>query len=377
MRFAYVYDLDASDINVQSGRPFSILSQIERRTGPVERVFPLEDRVKYVFAPRYAFNRLRGLRYRPDRETLLLRSLARQVSKRLKGSDADCVFCPGSHAVAELETKLPKIFCADATFQNVIGFYDSFSNLAPSYLAQGHRLERKALASCAAAIYPSDWAAQSAVRDYGADPRKVHVVPFGANVQAPDRATVADRIAARPTDRLVVLFSGREWERKGADIVLAACEMLQAGGIPVELHLVGIRQPPVALPPFATSHGLLNKRDPAQNRLMQDLLANAHVMFVPSRAENYGMTFCEAAAYGLPSLSTAVGGIPTIVRDGVNGWCLPLEAGPADYATVLAGMWADYPAYLDLAHASLAEYHARLNWDAFGDRLMEIAKSVA
>src|SRR3546814_4359046 len=67
--------------------------------------------------------------------------------------------------ISELDVPCPKVFCADATF--------SFSNAAEEYLALGHEQERKALANCDAAIYPSDWAANSAISDYGAPPEKI------------------------------------------------------------------------------------------------------------------------------------------------------------------------------------------------------------
>jgi len=46
-------------------------------------------------------------------------------------------------------------------------------------MRQGDEQERAALQAAAAAIYPSHWARKSAVTHYGADPAKVHVVPFG------------------------------------------------------------------------------------------------------------------------------------------------------------------------------------------------------
>lgn len=377
MHVAYAYELDAGDINTQSGHPYSILKQIERKTSKVERLFPLNDNLKYLFGPRYLYHRLRGETYRPDRERMLLKSLAGQIERRMKGIEADFIFCPGSHAIAELQFDLPKIFCADATFANVLEFYGDFSNVAPSYLEQGHYQEAKALANCAAAIYPSEWAAQSAIRDYGANPERVHVVPFGANIDAPPRATVLEMISRRRNEPLRLLFIGREWKRKGGGIVLETAKLLAADRMPLELHLVGISEDLPNLPTWTVNHGLLNKTRPADRRIMNDLLSIAHFMFVPSRAENYGMVFCEAAAYGMPSISTAVGGIPTIVREGVTGSCLSLDATPAAYAEVIGKLLGDWNTYRDLCLSSLDEYWSRLNWDSFGNRFLEITGIIA
>jgi glycosyltransferase involved in cell wall biosynthesis len=329
-----------------------------------------------LFAPKAAWHRLRGRVYRPDREPRYLHSLARQVQTRVRGLLPDVVFAPGSHSVARLDIACPIVFCADATFANVLDTYDSFSQCAPEFIAQGHAQERAALGRCAAAVFPSEWAARSAIDFYGTDPARVHVVPFGANVDAPDSPTVHNWIEHRDLSSLRVLFVGREWERKGADIVMAACEQLHSSGYDVSVDLVGIVEPPLPLHNWVRNHGLLDKRDPIQKRVLENLFAHAHFLFVPSRAEAYGMVFCEAAAYGLPNLTSTVGGIPSIVRHGHSGYMLPPDAPVQAWAAVLAGAMDSPEAYRTMARASRADYEIRLNWDAFVSRLVEIFASV-
>ncbi|MBK6633146.1 MAG: hypothetical protein IPG38_01455 [Chitinophagaceae bacterium] len=61
---------------------------------------------------------------------------------------------------------MPIIYMADATFQQLQGYYDSFSNLAPYNIQQGIELDRKAFDNAAHCMLASDWAKQSAVTDY-------------------------------------------------------------------------------------------------------------------------------------------------------------------------------------------------------------------
>ena len=374
MRFIYTYESDAADINVMSGYPYSILSQIERRGHDVVRVFPLRQQIQYAFAPKYLWYRRRGLIYRPDREPAYLRSLARQIARRTRGIAADLLVGGGSHVISALETPHPKAFIADATFANVLDFYDSFEHCAPEFIRRGHEMERAALHRAVAVFYPSEWAARSAIDDYGASADKIHVIPWGANVEAPPIRTVQDSILKRSRDELKLVFIGRDWARKGADTVLAAGEILRARGVPLRLDLVGLRRVPVALPAWAHSHGLLDKNAPAEERTFRSLLLDSHVLFVPSRAENYGMVFCEAAAFGVPSVAPAVGGITTAVRSGETGFTLPVSSPPEAFADVLQRLFASPDLYQRLAFASLDDYHARVNWDAFATRFLEICQ---
>lgn len=55
------------------------------------------------------------------------------------------------------------------------------------------------------------------------------------------------------------------------------------------------------------------------------LLREADVFFLPSYNEGMPMSVLDAMGYGLPVVSTNVGGIPKIVKNGENGYCC--EAG--------------------------------------------------
>lgn len=376
MKIIYAYEDDADDIGVQSGHPRAMLQQL-RGHADVVPVFPLHKSARYLFAPKYAYFRARNLTYRPDREPYFLRELARQVRRRTRGIAADAIFFPGSHLAAEVDLNIPMVFCADATFSGMIDFYDSFSRCAPGYLAMGHRQEAAALRRCAAAIYASHWAARSAIVDYGADPNKVHVVPFGANVTAPDSAAIDALIEQRSQGELRILFIGREWIRKGADIVLDACAILHQSGLPVVLDIVGIVSPPVPLPSFARNHGILRKGDPGECARIERLLSHAHFLFVPSRAENYGMVFCEAAAYAVPSIAADVGGIRTVVRQGVTGFTLPAGSPASAYACLIESCFRRRSEYRELARSSRREYERELNWEIFGRRVMAILEGIS
>ena len=83
---------------------------------------------------------------------------------------------------------------------------------------------------------------------------------------------------------------------------------------------------------------------------------------MPTRAEAFGLIFCEASAFALPSLATAVGGVPAAVVDGRNGKLFPMEAGADAYCSFVQDLFCNYARYRDLAPSSFDEYTIRLNW---------------
>jgi glycosyltransferase involved in cell wall biosynthesis len=271
-----------------------------------------------------------------------------------------------------LDIGVPKVFCADATFRNVLDFYEDFSHCAAEYVRQGDLLDRLALQTSAAAIYPSRWAADSAVRHYGADPDKIHVVPFGANIAPPDRDTLRAAIIAKRNAPLRILFIGREWYRKGLPKVVETCQWIASQGVAVQLDVVGGEGYPGRRPSFAHFYGFLDKAVTRERTMLERLLTEAHFFMVPSTAENYGMAFCEAAAYGLPVVSTDVGGIPTIVLEGATGFCRPPDALPEAFGVPILRLYCDPVRYYTMAMRCRAEYEERLNWHAFGNNLVRI-----
>ena len=375
INIAYVYQQNAANPLVQSGRPASILRELTAMGATVHPVFPMETRMSRGSKFKKAFYRMSGRHYRGDREPGFLSAIASEFKQRTQRMAYDFVFSPGSEAISGLDISRPIAFCADATFANMIDYYCDFSRLSAAYIRNGHRQEKAALRRAARAIYPSEWAANSALEFYQADPAKVAVIPFGANLGAQNRREqVQGWIANRPFDRLRLLFVGRSWARKGGDLVIETAQRLVAKGFAVKLDLVTSEVPHrLSGMPWITQHGLLDPNLPDTTAVLGDLFKAAHFVFVPSRAEAYGMTFAEASAFGVPAIGTATGGISSVVRNGVNGFTLPLYAKAAEFADLIAGTISRPEQYRELCRNSFDEFEQRLNWRTFCARFLDLA----
>jgi glycosyltransferase involved in cell wall biosynthesis len=109
------------------------------------------------------------------------------------------------------------------------------------------------------------------------------------------------------------------------------------------------------------NHGYLSPRGADGRSSLNQLLQRAHFLIMPTRAEASARSLCEAGAFGVPVVTTATGGLPCLVRDGLNGFSVPLAAGPEQYAELISSHCADPSAYRELARSSFHEFEQRLN----------------
>ncbi len=65
----------------------------------------------------------------------------------------------------------------------------------------------------------------------------------------------------------------------------------------------------------------------------------------------------------MPSLATRAGGVPTAVKDGLNGKLFSLEADIPEYCTYISDLLSERTKYKALAVSAFKEYDERLNWD--------------
>jgi len=340
--------------------------------GPVPMVWPLRlgDNLN-----RRLVKPLTGKRYHYSWSVALARLYARVFRRKLREQAFDVLLAPAAFTeIAYLETDVPIVYCEDSTLRQLVDFYPGLSGLLDVSKRELNLIERKALDRAALVCYSSAWAAQSAIADYGADPGKVVVIPFGSNYpNPPGRAELAARPAYRPGGPCRLFFLGGEWGRKGGDVAYATLLALEALGLPAELTVVGC-QPPAddadqyAHPGFRTIP-FLNMGQPADLAVLDGLFRGADFFLLPSRAECAAIAFCDANAFGLPVLTTDVGGISSFIEQGVNGLMLPLAATGQDFAAQIFALYHDRPRYEQMRTDARLRYENELNWDAWGQRL--------
>ena len=292
---------------------------------------------------------------------------AYEVQKQIIQRNCDVLFAPvASEELSFFQTNLPIIYFSDTTLKLYQKYYTL--DLDEQEIEWKDRQERIAVSKATKLVYSSEWAAQSAIEDYQADATKIEIIPLGANLDDPPLAEQAlSRKLASPCQ---LLFVGKDWQRKGGTIVFETLTALLERGVEAELVVVGT-VPPVKHEKL-TVIPYLNKNVPQQRQKLNELFLKSHFFVFPTRAECSPIVICEANAFGLPVLTTDVGGIPTIVKSGENGYMLPLSASGAEYAGLIADIVSEPNRYEQLVHSCRREYDQRLNWDKWGERMSQI-----
>ncbi|MCI0404936.1 MAG: glycosyltransferase family 4 protein [candidate division Zixibacteria bacterium] len=371
IKIALLTSGDPRDRRFWSGTPYYMARALEKQMGPVSPLGPVEPKQRIVGKLLNRAARAFGKQYDYTHSIFMAKAHARAFAKKLSGQSFDLIFAPAaSTEIALLETEVPIVYTSDATFARMVGYQPGFSNLLKHSVRQGNFIEQKAVSKAALLVYPTDWAARSAADDYSADPAKVFVVPYGANL---DEVPGPEKVRLRKkTGRCRLLFLGMNWERKGGPIAFETLLQLEKAGLPAELTVCGCTRPRSVFHKALTVIPFLDKNDPVQSKHLSRLFLESDFLLLPTRYECYGVVFCEAAAFGLPVITTDTGGVSGVVREGENGYLLPYEAGGADYAQLIAEICADENRYNELVQKSRKEFEDRLNWDTWAQTVKRL-----
>ncbi|RZM28495.1 MAG: glycosyltransferase [Pedobacter sp.] len=293
----------------------------------------------------------------------------KKINDKING-DYDFIYAPiASRELSQIKNlKTPVIYASDITFDLIKSKY-GLDNLYKFSVKEGDDVERLAIKNATYCLYPSEWAAASAVNQYGAEPDKVFVIPLGANISHMPNYNIEEKSNFA---KLEILFLGVDWIRKGGDMVIKTYRKLKEHNYNVHLTICGC-VPPVDLSNTdITIIPFLDKNNPEDYKSFNKLLIQTHLLFVPSEAEAYGIVFCEAAAYGIPAISRNAGGITSIIKNDINGYCLPYNSIEDAYFDVISRISIDNNLYRRLSKASRALYVENLNWDKWGDSVSKL-----
>jgi len=207
---------------------------------------------------------------------------------------------------------------------------------------------------------------------------RAHLVPPGVD------ADLFSPPAAAATRSTTVLYVGRvertsRW--KGLQVLVDALPSLRRQVPDVRLSIVGDGDDVPHLQAQAAQLGVADLVDWHGQVPHADLprhYREAGVTVLPSltESESFGMTLVEAMACGSPVVGSAVGGIPFVVRDGVDGLLVP----PGDASALadgLAGVLTDPARAAALGAAAREAATGRWDWSHQRDTTLRVIEAAA
>jgi D-inositol-3-phosphate glycosyltransferase len=243
-------------------------------------------------------------------------------------------------------------------------------------------IERRTMVTADRIIAATDVDRSHMLDAYGANPRKIVVVPGGVNLdtfQPGSKAAARRELGLGPEPTL--LFVGRIQRLKGIDVLIRAAAALsgEVRGIRVlvaggsvdgdgkgpteenqELHRLRALVDELGLRGAVQFIGAVD-----QQRLPLYYRA-ADVTVMPSTYESFGLVAVESMACGTPVVASRVGGLATIVRDGENGALIPWR-DPRLFADRVRAILTDDRLAARLRRGAL-ETARTYSWDGVAER---------
>ncbi|WP_231596283.1 glycosyltransferase family 4 protein [Synechococcus sp. CBW1108] len=206
-------------------------------------------------------------------------------------------------------------------------------------------------------VVPSEFV-RSTLQDYKINAKPVVVVPFGS----PPPLTASPHT---PTSGpLRVIYVGSLGQRKGLSYALEAVQSL---GSQVSLTLIGRVTPPECRPLLAA---LRRHRwiDSLPHHQVLEQMRQHDVLVLPSLFEGYALVISEALSQGLPVITTPNSGASVTIRNGVEGFIVPIRDSLA-IAECLQQLADNRSQLIEMREACLRRA-AELSWSVYEQGLI-------
>jgi starch synthase len=167
-------------------------------------------------------------------------------------------------------------------------------------------------------VVPSEFV-RSTLIEHGASAASIAAVPFGSPLP------LSEPPIGSTTGPLRVLYVGSLGQRKGLSYALDAVAAL---GSQVSLTLIGRATAPRCRPLVAAleRHHWIESLPHSQ---ILEQMRQHDVLVLPSLFEGYALVISEALSQGLPVLTTPNSGAALTIRDGVEGFIVPIRDSQA------------------------------------------------
>jgi len=380
MRILFLTEGDAQSWDCWSGTSKSLVDQLRASGHTVEaRDVDLygADRVlgaALTFSP----NRRRwGTRFHLGTPSFRLRSRNAALHFAAQRGAVDVILQIGATFGLERRGAIPYYLYCDSNIRMAehgakSGYSDAVS-LSPRELDRVARRELSVYQNASGIFTLSERLRRSFIEDFGIPEHRVHAVHAGPNFDVTGLA--CERARDDATHTPTILFVGRQFHRKGGDVLVSAFRQVRERLPSARLLIAG----PPAPPAGAQDSGIvflgdLNKNDAAGWAALQNAYRSADVFCLPTRFEPFGIAFIEAMCFGLPCVGTAAWAVPEMVVDGETGFTIPVDDVQALTARLVQLL--DNPTLARaMGRAGRQRVEQRFTWERVVDRMTQAMRA--
>jgi glycosyltransferase involved in cell wall biosynthesis len=331
--------------------------------GPIEDHPTLAERV--IFKLYRKIFKKEIIKYYPSS----LRKFGKVVNQAIADNQPDVIFSKYSAPVVHAKIDRPFVYMCDSTVKWTKKIWPTFSKLG--FLIM-EKWEAKSIRECDRILTFSQASADVIIHTYHKDPSQVQVFPIPAYIPKhllPDNNSIQKEIQLP----LKLLLVGKRYRLRGVDIAIETTQMLNKNNCPTKLQIVGMTgkdQPNVKY------CGVYDKEDPNSLRSYFNTFKWADLLIHPSRFHSAGIVISEAAAFGLPTITNAAGGLSTTVQHNRTGLVLPENSPPSAYVDAIIALIKDKDRYQNFRLSTRQRFDEVLNWETAGSHLFEIIQKV-
>ncbi len=192
--------------------------------------------------------------------------------------------------------------------------------------------------------------------------------------------SLSSHSANQSSEKVQAMFIGSIGPRKGAFDLLEALGRLKSKGCVLPTSIAGYEEREGDLAKARSRLRELNLSDSCElpgtvvGEKKAELFANANLFVLPSYNEGLPMAILEGMSAGMAVVSTPVGGIPEIVRDGYNGFLV--QPGDIAHLSEKLEILARDPGLCQVMGKRSREIVEKLDVNPYVDRLLVLYNSL-
>jgi len=211
---------------------------------------------------------------------------------------------------------------------------------------------------------------RSFIEDLGLAPTRVHAMLAGPNLDVARIPETLPRDVAGAMRHPTVLFVGRQFHRKGGDVLMQAFRRVRER-IPNARLLIAGPASFTTTEPGITVLGDLNKNTPEGWAALAEAYGSADVFCLPTRFEPFGIAFIEAMYFGLPCIGTDAWAVPEMITDGETGFTVPID-DVAALTDRLLRLLGDRALARRMGNAGRERAYRQFTWQRVIQRMLDV-----